>query len=263
MKRFFVAALAVVLALPAVAMSDVITQWDFNFGNDANSATGTTAPSLGAGTISNIGGTTTTFAGGTLTPSQSTDPNQGPDNSAWNLTNFSSTTQLVSGLQGNVSTAGYQNIVVSWDQRHSNSSSKYVAFRYTLDGINWTQVTNSALLTAGTLSGTPNPGPDSVDPSGLFVGGSGDRFHNQRSVNLSSIVGVANNPLFGFQVLSAFDPNTVNTFTGTNGTFTTGGTWRFDMVTVSGDLIPVIPEPSSLCVLGLLGLAGLLRRRVR
>jgi len=233
------------------ARADVVTQWNFNSTNDDGSATtGTTTPSVGDGSVSLIGNTTADFAGGTLNPSQSTDPAAGPNNSAWNVRTFSSVTQFTDGIQANVSTAGFSDIVISWDQRTSNSSSKYLAFFYSTDGSNWVQATGD-LFTAGTISGTLNPAGDSV-VGNLFVNGSGDRFHNQRSVNLSSIAAVNDNSNFAFRILSAFNPDT-GVFTGTNAGFASTGTWRFDMLTVSG--ITAIPEPSSMMVLGGLGLA--------
>ncbi len=236
----------------------VVTQWSFNDSpDDASSATGTLTPSTGSGNIGLFGNSTATFAGGTLTPSQSSDPSAGPNNSAWNISGFTSAAQFSDGIQGFVSTVGLQNVSVSWDQRTSNSSSKYVAFFYTIDGANWLQAAGST-FTAGQLSGTANPAADSV-LGNLFVNGSGDRFHNNRIVDLSSIAGVNDNANFGFRIVSAFDPNT-NQFTGTNATFATTGTWRFDMVTVSAT---AIPEPTSMALLGVAGLTGLVVRRCR
>lgn len=241
------------------ARGDVVTQWNFNSTNDdANSGTGTTSPSVGAGVVALLGNTTADFAGGTLNPSQSSDPAAGANNSAWNVRTFSSPNQFSDGIQANVSTAGFSDIVISWDQRTSNSSSKYVAFFYSTDGSNWVQATGD-LFTAGTISGSLNPAGDSV-LGNLFVNGSGDRFHNQRSVNLSSIAGANDNSNFAFRIVSAFDPNT-SAFTGTNAAFATTGTWRFDMLTVSG--ITAIPEPSSIATLGVLSAIGMMRARRR
>lgn len=238
---------------------DVVTQWNFNSTNDdASATTGTTTPSVGSGSVSLFGNTTASFAGGTLTPSQSSDPATGANNSAWNVSTFSSVTQFTDGIQANVSTAGFSDVVISWDQRTSNSSSKYVAFFYSTDGTNFVQATGN-LFTAGTLSGSLNPAGDSV-LGNLFVNGSGDRFHNQRSVNLSSIAGANDNPNFAFRIVSAFDPNT-SAFTGTNAAFASGGTWRFDMLTVSG--ITAIPEPSSIATLGVLSAIAMIRARRR
>lgn len=252
MKRLFLTAMIGLLTLPTLAMGDIITQWNFNSNPpDGNTSTGTLTPSTGAGSIGLFGGTTATFAGGILTPSASTDPAPAADNSAWNVTTFAPTAANMSrGIEGFVSTSGYTNIKVRWDQRHSNSSSRFVAFFYTLDGgANWTQATNS-MLTAGTVNGTLNPSDDSVNGD-YFEGGSGDRFHNLRTVDLSSIGGAGNNFGFGFRVLAAYGP-TASSYTGTNGAFAATGTWRFDMFTVEGT---AIPEPTAASLLGLLSLA--------
>ncbi len=250
MKRFFLTAMIGLLTLPTLAMSDIITQWNFNSNPpDNNTATGTLTPSTGSGTISLIGGTTATFAGGTLAPSASTDPAP-TDNSAWNVTNFAAGGNHTRGIQGFVNTTGYTNISVRWDQRHSNSASKFVAFFYTLDnGTTWTQAAGS-MLTAGTVNGTLNPTDDSINGD-YFEGGSGDRFHNLRNVNLSSIGLAGNNSGFGFRVVASFGPS-ASSYTGTTGAFATNGTWRFDMFTVEGT---AIPEPAAASLLGLLSLA--------
>jgi hypothetical protein len=258
MRRTLLWAFVIIIISSAPGFADTVTQWNFNFGSDINNVTGTTNPSVGVGSASLFGGTTATFAGGTLNPSQSTDPDAGPDNSAWNVTGFTSASQFSQGVQFDVSTVGFTGISASWDQRHSNSSNKFLGVFYTLNGSSWLQLTNPSLFTAGTISGTVNPGLDSVDPSGLFVGGSGDRFHNQRSVNFSSIAGVDNNPNFAFRIVSAFNP-TSGAFAGTNGAFATTGSWRFDMVTVSGT---AVPEPSALGLLAVAGVvAGGFRRK--
>lgn len=259
MRRLFLMAILGMLTLPTLAHGDVITQWNFNFGNDATSGTGTTVASTGSGTIGLIGATTATFAGGTLTPSQSTDPAQGPDNSAWNLTTFSSSAQFSDGLQVLASTVGYDNITISWDQRFSNTSSQFAAVFYTLDGSTWTQATGS-MFTAGTISGTLNPNGDSI-VANLFASGSGDRFHNQRTVDFSSIAGAANNANFGFRIVSAFDPATGGFRATNSASFSPNGTWRFDMITVNGSV--AIPEPSVFALLGLAGIAITAMRRRR
>jgi len=246
------------LAAPAIlagAANAQITQWNFNsVVPDAATGTGTTTPNIGTGSISNIGGTTTTFASGDASGGSS-DPATG-DDSGWNLTTFpaQSAGSGTAGLQGLTSTAGFQDIVVSWDLRTSNSGSRYYQFQYTLDG--------SAAI--------PSYIPFGGDASNIFTSGGGDFWNNGNSVNLSSIAGANNNANFGFRIVSVFSPvgftqTTLGLATfGPNAgyraanaddrAYATSGTWRFDLVTV-------VPAPGALALMGMGGLLVTRRRR--
>ncbi|RYD22077.1 MAG: hypothetical protein EOP88_09300 [Verrucomicrobiaceae bacterium] len=226
--------LLLLTALPLSAAT--ITQWNFNSAvADADVATGRTTPSTGSGTASLVN-TTSVFASGDASGG-STDPAAG-DDSGWGVLNFGAG-NLSSGAQFLVDTTGYESITISYDVRHSNTSSRYQAIQYTLNGSSWT--TLSYVATAA-----------------------GDIWNNGRSINFSAITGANNNPNFGVRILSAFE-STANAGVGANAfvaantgsTYASGGNWRFDMVTVSGT---VIPEPSA-ALLGGLGALALLRRR--
>jgi hypothetical protein len=205
-----------IVALAAASPAVIITRWDFNFGGDNNTATGTTDPAIGTGTASLVGGVTAVFASGDASGGSS-DPNVG-DDSAWNLTTWApqGTQSGLRGAQFAVSTVGYENIIVTWDNRHSNTCSRYVQFQYSTDGMNFTS--------AGLLG------------DGLFMATAGDTWFNLRSVDLSSIAGVANNPNFAFRVVTVFDPSLGNAYSASNpsSTYGTAGTLRFDMVTIEG-----------------------------
>ncbi|HMP79694.1 MAG TPA: PEP-CTERM sorting domain-containing protein [Pirellulaceae bacterium] len=235
----------ILLAMPGALSADVITEWTFEGS--------VLTPSTGAGTASNVGGTSSTFAtgnGGGIGWNTSTYPAQG---------NGSGT----AGVQFLASTAGYKNITIDFDHRASGTASRWSQLQYTTDGTNW----NAFGDNAGGLS--PH-----------------DTFYSF-NFDLSSISGVNNNPNFGIRVVSIFSPlafnqnaslsygpnaaymranaqavYSPNPGSGT-GDYGTTGTWRFDNVKISGDQI-VIPEPSALAVLGLISLAGLaIRRRGR
>ncbi len=202
--------------------AQTITQWNFNSSPpDASASTGTTAPSTGSGTASLIGGTTATFASGDANGG-STDPTTGSptDDSGWNISGFAAqgTNNETSGVQFLVSTVGKQNIVVKWDQRHSNTSSRYVRFQYTTNGTTWIN----------------------YDP--LFEGTAGDTWFNSRTVDLSAISAVNNNANFGFRIVAAFAPTT-SAYSAANASssYGTTSTWRFDMVTVSGSTVASTP----------------------
>jgi hypothetical protein len=229
--------LAVALTGASSANAATITQWNFNsVVPDANTGTGTITASIGAGTVTAIGGTTTSFASGDASGGSS-DPATG-DDSGWNLTTFAAqgTGDKTRGLQVNVSTVGFNSVIVNFDQRHSNTAARDVQFQYSLDG--------TTFIDFATFSAT-----------------NGDTWFNNRTVDLSSITGVADNANFAFRVVAAFAPST-STYVASTSTssYGTTGTWRFDQVTVSGT---AVPEPSAAAGLLSLGFFGGATRLVR
>ncbi|MBX3403866.1 MAG: PEP-CTERM sorting domain-containing protein [Phycisphaeraceae bacterium] len=234
--RMLLCALAAPAFLTAAASGQIITQWNFNSNPpDGVLTTGTTAPNIGAGTISVIGGVTTSFASGNANGG-STDPDTG-DNSGWQTTTYPAqgTGSGTAGIQALVSTVGHSDIIVSWDQRHSNTSSRFWQFQYTLDG--------ETFSSAG------------LADDGIYSGNAGDTWFNGRTADLTGIAGAANNANFGFRVVAVFDPAGTGQYLASSATGTYGptGTSRFDMVTV-------VPAPGALALLGL-GCATALRRR--
>jgi hypothetical protein len=253
--RMLLCALAAPAFLAAAASGQIITQWNFNSNPpDSNTGTGTLVPNIGSGTISNIGGTTFTFASGDASGGSS-DPATG-DDSGWNLTTFPAqgTDSGTAGMQALVSTVGYENIVVSWDLRTSNTGSRYYQFQYTLDA--------SAAMPTWT--------PFGGDANNVFTSVGGDMWNNGNVVDLSSVPGANNNANFGFRIVSVFSPVGFTTTTAPIATYdpfeayraanaddrsySTAGTWRFDMVTV-------VPAPGALGLLGLGGVVAVRRRR--
>jgi hypothetical protein len=193
-------------------LSNVITQWNFN---------GSTNPSNGSGIFGGAG-TITTF--GFATGVGSTDPeatsNSGAQTgtaAAYPAANVGSGT---SGVAFNVSTVGKQGIVVYWDVRHSNTSSRYLQFQYSKDGgTTWTNYSATGDLT----------------DSGYYLGNTGDTWFLQRKADLSGDTGVNNNANFVFRIVTVFAPGTsAYAATAPTGSYTTTGTLRYDMVTVTG-----------------------------
>jgi hypothetical protein len=222
-------------AVSAGAQANVLTQWNFNSTVPDNATgTGTTAPTIGNGTASLVGGVAASFASGSASGGSS-DPALS-DNSGWQTTTYAAqgTGDKTRGVQFNVNTLGYQNISVSYDLRHSNTSSRYEQVQYSLDGINFIDST-------------------------VFDGNSGDTWFNNRMIDFSALPGVSDNANFAFRILATFAPNT-STYLPSNGAsnYGTAGTWRFDMVTVTGSPVPV---PAAVWLLGsaLFGLIGFRR----
>jgi len=233
-------ALALLLAaVGASAHATTVSQWNFNsLPADTSLSTGSNLPSIGSGTASTVGSITAAFGSG-ASNGGSSDPATS-DDTGWQTTGYASqgNGNKSNGVQFNVSTVGYENIVIGYDLRHSNTSSRYEQVQYSLDGVTFNDIA-------------------------LFSGDAGDTWFNGRSVDLSAITGVADNASFAFRVVSAFAPSS-SAYAAANGasTYATTGTWRFDMVTINGTAIAPIPEPKNgAMLLAGLGLMGLIVRR--
>lgn len=239
MRKIFWAVLLTVVLAHSVVVADIVTQWNFNGASATTVPGGALAPtaSLGAGTASLIGGTTASFASGIANGGSSDPVTTSPNNFGWNTTTYPGLggANKTAGAQFLVSTVGFENITVSYDLRHSNTSSRFEQLQYTLDGTTWIDST-------------------------LFDGPAGDTWFNGRSATLTSITGANENPSFGIRVVAAYDPNGSNFAASNAGSTYAGGTWRFDMVTVSGTPT-AIPEPATATLIGVAVVTGLLRRR--
>lgn len=175
----------------SAANAAIVTQWDFNSPvADANTATGTLTPNIGTGTASVIG-ITGSFASGDASGG-STDPNVG-DDSGWGTTGYAAqgTGSGTRGTQYLSSTAGVLNgLYVTFDVRHSNTSSRFLQFEYTLDGgTTW----SSAGLS---LNGAP--------VTGLMEHTGGDAWFNNQRFDLFDVPAASDNANFGFRVTAVF-----------------------------------------------------------
>ncbi|MBK7761894.1 MAG: choice-of-anchor I family protein [Bacteroidetes bacterium] len=219
MKQFknFVPILLLFLCQTSFAQSTFV-EWNFNSNPpDASNSTGSTMPSFGAGTFTTIGGITQAFSSGTANGGSS-DPAL-TDNTGLQTTTFAAqgTNNNSCGIQFQASTLGYQNIILNYDLRHSNTSSRYEQVQYTLD------------ITATT--------PVWVDAT-TFDGNVGDFWFKNRTIDLSAVTSLNNNPNAAFRVVSTFGPSTsVYAATGAASSYATSGTWRFDMVEIKGQAV--------------------------
>jgi hypothetical protein len=212
--------IAATMVVASAANAAVVTQWNFE--------AQTLSASTGTGLASLVGGTTSTFATGFA----------GSGTYALNVSTFAAqgTGDRTRGAQFSGSTAGYENITIDWNERHSNTSANTVAVFATTDGINWNEVQVFTFTPAAS--------------------GTGDTWY-ARSVTLGSEY--ANSANFGFRVLAAYAPGT-NGYLASRSTsaYGTSSTLRFDDVTINGT---AIPAPGAIALLGAAGLVGTRRRR--
>ena len=136
----------------------------------------------------------------------------------------------MAGIVVSVPTTGYQNIVVKFDVRWSNTASKFLAVEYTTDGgANWTRARELQALR-------------------------GDRWHGDTETNagygalvvldLSGDSAVNNNAQFAFRVVTIFDPNTGTQYTAaqSGSNYSTRGTLRYDLIEILGEEASSGPE---------------------
>lgn len=198
-----------------VFASTTITQWNFNSSiPDGDTGTGTTDPSVGSGTAATVGGTTASIASGAASGGSSDPATE--DNSGWNTSSYPAqgTGNKTAGVEFVVSTVGFQSLTFSFDIRHSNTAANTIVVQYSTDG--------TTFVDAQTFTFTPAPT------------GTGDTWYD-RSVDLSTITALNNNPNAKFRVVSAFDPDAGEYLASrSTSNYGTSGTMRFDMVTITG-----------------------------
>jgi hypothetical protein len=191
----------------------VITRWNFN-NSDLSASTG-------SGTVEAVGGVAAGFVNGVGGSSDRAMINK--------AVSVKGATGQFTGLQFAVSTVGKKEVKVFWDIAASGSASKYTRFQYTLD------VTATPPVW---LDYTPalQDSPGVTPAGGLYVLDTADSTLLQRSADLSSISGIENNAKFGFRVITANAPGTtaIARADGTSAAYSTVGTVKYDMVTVTG-----------------------------
>lgn len=228
--------LAAGLLLTGLAQADTVALWSYSPDRGGIVSTKPTYTDNGNASFDPLG-VSTTF----VSQSGSSDTTAG--SMALNTAGYAAqgTGDRTTGVRFSIDTTGFQDIVLTFDQRNSATASAWTALQYTLDGENWIEATTFRMLR------------DSV-----FVKGLGFDF--------SDIAGVDNNANFAVQLVSMFAPGTQG-YVGTGGNYGTGGTIRYDMVLFAGSLIPEVdvpevPEPASIVLtLAALGAMGVSIRR--
>jgi hypothetical protein len=191
----------------------VITRWNFNNSD--------LSPSTGSGTVEAFGGVAAGIVNGVGGSSDRATVNK--------AVSVKGAAGQFTGLQFAVSTVGKKEVKVFWDIAPSGSASKYTKFQYTLDV---TATPPVWVDYAPSLQDSPGVTP----ASGLYVTDVVDWTLLQRSADLSTVSGIENNAKFGFRVITAYAPGTsaIARADGTSAAYSTAGTVKYDMVTVTG-----------------------------
>jgi len=210
-KNYFKLPLLLILTLitgMGSAWSQVtITQWNFDQQN--------LTPNTGAGTALTIGGTTGSFATGN------------PVLYAWSTTTYPAqgTSSGTAGVQFNVSTIGYNEIIITWENRNSTTAANRTRLMYTVNGTDWLNFEATDANATNINDGSP-AGFD----AGRYITDATDWYF--RSADFTAIAGVEQNPDFAVRFVTEFTDAT--NYTGTSGTYATDGTIRFENVTFTG-----------------------------
>ncbi len=187
-----------------------IARWDFNATNSYSASA--PGPCIGTGTACLIGVNADFTAGSSADPAGP----PGTNNSAWDTRSYSAqgTANKQAGVQFRLSTAGYQGLQISWEQRNSPTASRYLRLQYATDGTNFTD--------------------------GQVIVMNGTNAFGHCAADLSAVPGVNNNSNFAFRIVGEFESTALGTTnesyvaTGAGSTYSTAGTIRFDLVTVTG-----------------------------
>lgn len=218
LKKWF-AVLIVASSWCSPSHADIVANWSFETSVPTTSGPHAAEISANAGTSfasTNSGGTISNPAGNGSTESFSSN--------GWADTEY---------FQFLTSTLGFNNILISYAQAASATGPANFQFQYTTDGSTYT---NFGSIYAGPVTDFPNAA-------------------NVINYDLTSIVGLENNPNAGFRI-------TVSGSLAENGSpITAAGTFRVDDFVVQAS---AVPEPTSLMLLSISAVAMMgARRRVR
>ncbi len=202
-----ISALFILLTQSFLFSETTIANWTFE--SQTNTAT------IGSGTITLIGSITSTYAAGIAPNTAVVGGTTGTTSGTYALNTATypaaSVGAKTAGIQIAVSTSGYNNIQITADIRHSNTSANKVVLQYSTNGTDWVDATNYST------------------PAG------GDNWY-LRTYDFSSIAAVNNNSSFAVRYVTDFDGSTYLAAT-SGSTYATTGTIRFDNVTISGTAI--------------------------
>jgi hypothetical protein len=231
----FCAALAAIFTVPSIK-ADIIAGWNFQTAASTNAL----FAALGMHTTftnipSDIGSGFAAGAHASASTAFSSPAGNGSTNSVsanqWTVGDY---------YQFAASSVGYTNISISFGQVGSGTGPGNFNLQYSIDGTTYTTFTNYSL-------------PSSVTSWSVTVSNSLSAF----SFDLSSITGLANDAALAFRFVDA------STVAVNGGAVGTAGSDRLDDIIIGGSLINPVPEPSTIALAAISGVACLVvfRRR--
>lgn len=235
---------------------DVIADWSFDLVGTQNAPYNSPAPTTGLGTAVVLGmtnsykfasGPSMSLAWADVTATGSPYPATGNDSYGWRVRGGDSggagvgnsgwNTAAPIGAQGaefDVSTAGYSNVICSFNLYFTTQAEAKACVLYTTNG--WTSYS-----VANTIGYGANPTfivNNSSDPNTVsgnyFFQTNGQGFYDNITVDFTGVAGTQNNPQFGIRIVNAATGavDCVN-YLGTTYN-NSSGNWRYDNVIVAG-----------------------------
>ena len=223
--KYLLVTLFTLTTLLLLQAQSTVALWNYN---TITGAPASPAADIGTGSSQVIGSMVVANAATGMDPviNNGCGTQNGLNPGAWAFTATPGLTNESSGVQYNASTVGIQNILFTWDQRWSNSAANTIRLQYTLDGTKWT---NFTMTTANTTFCN-----GSIDNGRFQNNGVGDQYRRIKA-DFSAITGANNNANFGVRILAAnYQTTTEFRQTSNPALIATGGTWRFDNVSIQG-----------------------------
>jgi hypothetical protein len=280
-KKFIYTASFVAASLAAAHAQTTIADWDFDAGGTIAAPYNTPSATSGTGSATQLGmNNSYTFANGEGPGSApnsdvlaSAGASTGSGSFGWRVRgngNAANTGPGVAngwnsaapiGTQGaefSVNTSLFSSISLTFDLNATGQAERNLAVLYTLDDtqttISWLNATISSAGSIGTLANNTTSA-NTVMGNYVQLSGTGTGWNNQITATFGATA--ANDANFAFEI--------VNASTGADDVNTSGlalnnssGNWRYDNVLLSGS---AVPEPGTLVLAGLGGLASLITLR--